>query len=217
MSSLVTLREKICASLREAIVNGDILPGARLQEIEIAKNYNTSRTPVREALRQLESEGFVNLRARRGAIVTPITEQDILEFYEIKGVLEAHAAKLAGSRLSESDINRMEDLNRKVEESFLRGEVTETVEAHNKFHQVFVDASGNARLAEMINGLVAQFQRFRIVLSHTETVRESVEQHRDIIAAFRRRDPEGAARMVLENSQKGCEALISKIRVRKVA
>ena len=203
-----TLRERIVDGLREAIVLGEIAPGARLQEVEIAERYHTSRTPVREAFRQLESEGFVRIRARRGAVVTSMTPKDVREFYDIKSVLEGYAARCAAARLSDREIDRMEKLNRELGQCYEQGNVARIVQVHNEFHEVFVRACGNDRLVQLITGLVQQFQRFRIALSHTDAVRDSVEVHDEIIAAFRARDAQRAEELAAKNSLQGSESLI---------
>lgn len=208
MSASRTLRERIVDGLREKIVSGEYAPGARLQEVEIASAYETSRTPVREAFRQLESEGFVRIRSRRGAVVTPVTAKDVREFYEIKSVLEGFAAGKAASRIRDADILRMEELNNELQRCFQEGDVANMVRVHNEFHEVFVRASGNERLELLLSGLVQQFQRFRIALSHSESVRDSIRLHEEIIAAFRARDAARASQLVSANSLQGSEALL---------
>lgn len=207
-----TLRERIADALREAIIRGELSPGARLQEVEIAKSYQTSRTPVREAFRQLESEGFVRIRSRRGAVVAPITERDIRDFYELKSVLEGYAARRSISRMSDSDINKMDDLNKRLKTAYEQGNVGEMIPVHNEFHEIFVRACGNERLAELVRSLVNQFQRFRIALSHTDAVEDSIREHDEIISAFRARDEERACNLVQGNAAQGAERLIAKLK-----
>ena len=206
-----TLRERIADALREAIINGDLPPGGRLQEIEIAESYKTSRTPVREAFRQLESEGFLVLRPRRGAVVAPITERDIREFYELKSLLEGYAARKAVTRLSDDEINRMESLNGELRKLYERSDVSGMVPVHNEFHEIFVRASGNERLSSLIKTLVQQFQRFRIALSHTDAVEDSIKLHDKIVEAFRMRDADLASSLVAENSTQGSDALVNRL------
>lgn len=213
MISNRTLRERIAESLRESIVKGEIRPGERLQEIEIAEQYQTSRTPVREALRQLESEGFLLIKPRRGAVVAPITSRDIQEFYELKSLLEGYAAEKAAEQLSERDIERMSRLNEELHRRYERQDIAGMIAVHNQFHEVFVQACGNERLSALIKTLVKQFQRYRIALSHTDAVQESIKTHDDIVQAFRKRDAAQAAILVRKNSLEGSEALLSKLKM----
>ncbi len=211
MDSQQTLRERIADMLREAIVRGELKAGTRLQEVEIATQYHTSRTPVRESLRQLESEGFLVIKPRRGAVVAPITAKDVREFYELKSILEAYAARRAVDLLTDNQIDQMERLNNELEECYSRSDVSRMVPVHNAFHEIFVEACGNERLSSMIKSLVKQFQRFRIALSHTDGVAESIRLHREIIQAFRERDRERVAQLVAENSSQGGEMLVSRL------
>ncbi|MCB0323064.1 MAG: GntR family transcriptional regulator [Bdellovibrionales bacterium] len=212
MSSTVgnrTLRERIVDGLREAIVKGELRPGTRLQEIEVAERYETSRTPVREAFRQLESEGFLQIKARRGAVVTPITARDVREFYELKEVLEGYAAKIAARHLADADIDRMAELNEQLRDCYARGDIAGMIPVHNEFHEIFVRACGNDRLVSLVKSLVQQFQRCRIALSHTSAVEDSIQLHDEIIRAFRERDPDRAADLVVRNSRQGSDALVN--------
>jgi DNA-binding GntR family transcriptional regulator len=208
-----TLREKVAESLREAIVKGEIKPGTRLQEVEIAESYKTSRTPVREAFRQLETEGFLAIKPRRGAIVTEITARDIREFYEMKSVLEGYAARKAAETLTDAQIDRMEQLNLQLRECYDKSNLSSMISIHNQFHEIFVNAAGNEQMASLIRSLVNRFQRYRIALSHTDSILESVAQHERIIAAFRARDAEQAASLVSLNSQLGSKALMDNLKI----
>jgi DNA-binding GntR family transcriptional regulator len=95
-----TLREKILENIRDAILKGDLKPGERVSEPDIAERYGISRTPIREAFRQLESEGYLTVIPRKGAVVAKHSEKDIEEFYSIKSVLEGYAAQLAAERMT---------------------------------------------------------------------------------------------------------------------
>jgi len=206
-----TLREKVADSIRESIIKGDLRPGERLQEVELAAEYKTSRTPVREALRQLESEGFLVIKPRRGAVVAPITAKDIHEFYEMKSVLEGFAARQATEKLSELEISRMEELNSELRQCYEKSDIASMVPVHNEFHEIFVNAAGNEQLASLIRSLVKRFQRYRIALSHTSAIEESIAMHDQIVSAFRERDSEKASYLVAKNSSEGSEALMRRL------
>ena len=212
MGTHLTLREQIADTLREKIIEGELKPGSRLQEVEIASQYQTSRTPVREAFHQLESEGFLNIKARRGAYVAPITETDILEFYELKSLLEAFAAKRAVKNLSEEDIERMEQLCNLLWSCFKSSDFNGILQLNTEFHEIFVEACGNKRLSSLIKALGKQFQRFRIALSHTEAVEDGIKLQEQIVKAFKSRDADQVSNLVRENSTQGSEALLSRLK-----
>ncbi|RLB66937.1 MAG: GntR family transcriptional regulator, partial [Deltaproteobacteria bacterium] len=130
-----TLREKIVEVLRDAIVRQKIRPGERVTELEVAERFGISRTPIREAFRQLESEGFLTIIPRKGAVVSDIKEQDIKDFYEIKGVLEGYAARQAVEFMTEKDIVRLEQFNLEIKECAKRQDVSGMTRAHNAFHE----------------------------------------------------------------------------------
>ena len=212
MAESNTLRENIAGYLREAIVRGELRPCQRIQEVEIAERYKTSRTPVREALRKLEAEGFLVIRARRGAIVSPITEKDVVEFYELRTLLECFAAEKAMNLMSANEIDYMSNLNAKMKDFYDRSDVQGILRTHNEFHEILIHACGNERLINLIKNLAKQHQRFRIVLSHTDFVLESTRVHDQILSALRAKDAEKLVEAVRTNSDQGCKALIEKIR-----
>lgn len=206
-----TLREKIVESIREAIIKGTLKAGERLAESEVAQRYGISRTPVREAFRQLESEGFLVVAPRRGATVSPITEKDVTEFYAIKGLLEGYAARIATNKLTAREIRKMEDLNNELAAHWAREDVQACHRIHNEFHEVFLRACDNDKLFKLVQSLVQQFQRFRLSLSVTGKLQTSIEQHRAIVRAFASRDADLAERLVCENAVNGAETLIHEV------
>jgi DNA-binding GntR family transcriptional regulator len=206
-----TLRERIADGIRNAIVNGTIPAGSRVAEPELAERFGISRTPVREALRQLESEGFITVVPRKGAIVASMSEKDISDFYDLKMVLEGFAARQATLALTEADIDRMTAVNDAMLAAALQQEWRKAIELHNEFHEIFVVASGNERLAAIDRNLVLQFQRFRLILAMHGSIEGSARQHREIIAAFRARDAELAESLVRKNAAYGKKLLLKEL------
>src|SRR4030067_2247660 len=107
----LTRRERIVDFIKDAVVSGRLKPGERVPEQEIAENLGISRTPIREAFRQLESEGFISVTPRKSAEESPITDKDVNEFYAIKSLLEGFAAKTACPKLMHKDIKRLQNPN----------------------------------------------------------------------------------------------------------
>lgn len=206
-----TLRERIVEGIRNAIVNGSIPAGSRVAEPELAERFGISRTPVREALRQLESEGFITVVPRKGAIVASLSPKDISDFYDLKMLLEGYAARQATRTLSDADIDRMESVNEAMLAAALDQEWRKAIELHNEFHEIFVSASGNERLAAIDRNLVMQFQRFRLILAMHGSIEGSARQHREIIAAFRDRDAELAESLVRKNAAYGKKLLLKEL------
>ena len=208
----LTLRERIVEFVKDAIIKGRLKPGGRVPESELAEMFGISRTPIREAFRQLESEGFITFTPRKGAIVSPITDKDVIEFYAIKGLLEGYAAKMACCKISDKEIRRMEDLNSQMAKYAERNDVKNFFKLDNQLHDVFLKICGNDKLYNLIYVLVQQFERFRKTsLSLSGRMWSSVKQHNEIIEAFKKRDVDLVERLVKANAEKGGEQLAQEI------
>jgi len=208
----LTLRERIVEFVKDAIIKGRLKPGGRVPESELAEMFGISRTPIREAFRQLESEGFITFTPRKGAIVSPITDKDVIEFYAIKGLLEGYAAKMACCKISDKEIRRMEDLNSQMTKCAERNDVKNFFKLDNQLHDVFLKICGNDKLYNLIYVLVQQFERFRKTsLSLSGRMWSSVKQHNEIIEAFKKRDVDLVERLVKANAEKGGEQLAQEI------
>ncbi len=204
-----TLREKILETIRDAILKGSLKPGERVSEPELAERFGISRTPIREAFRQLESEGYLKVIPRKGAVVASLSERDIEEFYAIKIILEGFAAKMAAEKLSMKDIEKLESINQRLAQIAKDGDVKNFFRVHNEFHEVFIKAAGNERLYEMINQLVMKFKRLRLAsLSVPGRMEISVEEHRNMIQAFKDHDGDKADSLVRHAATIGADVLI---------
>ena len=207
-----TLREKILESIREAILKGQLKPGEKVAEPELAERFGISRTPIREAFRQLESEGYLTVIPRKGAVVAELSEQDIEEFYAIKSVLEGFAARMAALKMTDKDIEKLETINQKLEQLARQGDVKSFFRVHNEFHELFIRAAGNEKLTELIDQLVMKFNRSRMAsLALPGRMEISVNEHRKIIQAFRERDSEQADNLVKKTAAYGAQVLIQSI------
>ena len=206
-----TLRERILSTIRAAIVNGEIRPGTRIMEPELADRFGISRTPIREAIRQLESEGLISVIPRKGAIVASISPQDISNFYELKMILEGHAARLAAKNLTENDLAKMETVNRQIEAASAKKNLSRVLDLQNEFHEIFLRACGNDKLLAIVQNLVMQFQRIRLMPAMLGRIKGSIRQHTEIIEAFRRKDTARAEDLVRKNSIYGKNLLLREL------
>jgi DNA-binding GntR family transcriptional regulator len=204
-----TLREKILENIRDAILKGTLKAGERVSEPDLAERYGISRTPIREAFRQLESEGYLTVVPRKGAVVTALSERDVEEFYSIKSILEGYAARLAAEKLTEKDIDRLKAINDRLAKLATAGDVKTFFRIHNEFHEQFIRASGNEKLLELIQQLLKKFDRLRIAsLSLPGRMEISVQEHEKIIDAFVERDGDTADRLVRKNAAYGGQVLL---------
>jgi DNA-binding GntR family transcriptional regulator len=208
----VTLRERIVDFIKDSVISGRLKPGERVPEQEIAESFGISRTPIREAFRQLESEGFITVTPRKGAVVSPITDKDVSEFYEIKSLLEGYAAKTACVKLTPRDIKKLESLNSQMERCAEKDDVKGFFKLDNQFHDTFLKSCGNEKLCVLVHQLVQQFERFRITaLSLPGRMSDSVRQHREIIDAFTHGNSSLVEGLVRANAEKGRDILVEQI------
>ncbi|MGB5994812.1 MAG: GntR family transcriptional regulator [Candidatus Deferrimicrobiaceae bacterium] len=207
----MTLREKIVETIRNAIVNGQLPAGSRVAEPDLAGRFGISRTPIREALRQLESEGFITVIPRKGAIVASLSSKDVSDFYDLKAILEGYAARAAVPHLTEKDIAKMESLNHQIEAAVAKKDVRKVLAHHNEFHDIFVKACGNEKLHTIVQNLVMQFQRFRLILAVPGRIEGSIQQHWEIIDAFRKQDGVLAESLVQKNAFYGKKILLQEL------
>ncbi|WP_305043414.1 GntR family transcriptional regulator [Geoalkalibacter sp.] len=204
-----TLREKILETIRDAILRGVLKPGEKVAEPELAERFGISRTPIREAFRQLESEGYLTVIPRKGAVVAALSERDIKEFYAIKAILEGYAARIAAKKLSDKEIERLEAINQRLQQLADEGDVKAFYRTHNEFHELFIRAAGNQKLAELINQLVIKFNRPRLAsLSLPGRMQISVNEHSRLLDAFKSRNGEQADNLVRKTASLGGQLLI---------
>lgn len=185
------LREIVFEAIREAIINGDLKQGERLMETQLADEMGVSRTPVREAIRKLELEGFVVMIPRKGAYVAGLSLKDIVDVFEIRAALEALAGSLAAERMTDDELEELERLLVRIGECAERKDVEQFVELDTQFHDILFQASRNARLSQMINNLRDQIQRFRTTsLAYPGRLKYAFDEHKKIVEALSERNSE---------------------------
>ena len=210
------LSEDIAQSIKTAIIKGKFKPGEKISEGELAESMGISRTPLREAFRKLENEGFIEIIPRKGAVVTQIDPTEAHDLYLIKSTLEGLAARLAVGRIKEKDIERLERINADLKELIAENELESFYRTHSRFHEAFVKVSGNNRLIQMISNLNDHFQRFGIVsLTLPGQYEEAIKQHEEIIDAFRRGDKRVVEEKVRKNVLTGGRVLIDHLAKRE--
>jgi len=205
----LTLRESILETIRDAIISGALKPGEKVAEPELAERFGISRTPIREAFRQLESEGYLSVVPRKGAVVISFSQRDVEEFYAIKSILEGYAARKACEKLTPRDIEKLQSINDKLRLLAAESDVRNFFKVHNNFHDLFIKAADNEKLTELITTLLGRFQRLRIAsLSLPGRMELSVKEHQKIIDAFRNGDADLAESLVRSNAEYGGKVLV---------
>ena len=213
LDSYKPLRELVFESVREAIISGQLPPGERLMEIQLAEEMGVSRTPVREAIRKLELEALVVMIPRKGAYVSGLSLKDISEVFEIRSALEGLAAELAAERITEEELENLERHLVRIADGIERGDITSVVEIDTDFHSMLYTCSRNLRLGQTINNLREQIQRFRQTsLAYPGRMRLALDEHRRIIEAISARDPELARQLAKEHIENAENGLMEAIR-----
>jgi len=204
-----TLREKILGTIRDAILRGELKPGEKVAEPELAERFGISRTPIREAFRQLESEGYLTVIPRKGAVVAALSERDVQEYYAVKSILEGYAAELAATNLSAKELKKLETINERLKQLAEADDVKLFYKVHHEFHEIFLQAADNSKLYDLIIQLGRKFNRLRMAsLSVDGRMAISVEEHDKLLEAFRNRDGKAAEALVKKTAAIGGNVLL---------
>lgn len=216
IDEFLPLRDVVFNTLRQAILKGDLLPGERLMEIQLANKLGVSRTPIREAIRKLELEGLVIMIPRKGAIVAEITEKDLRDVLEVRASLEVLAIELACARITEEGLLKLEEALNDFEEALHSKDVTLIAEKDVAFHDVIFNATHNERLIQTLNNLREQIYRYRVEFlkdfSHHERLKA---EHREIFGTIKDKNKEQARKLIVEHINNQELHVIKKIKEEK--
>jgi DNA-binding GntR family transcriptional regulator len=180
--------------LEEEILSGQRAPGARLDESKLAQHFGVSRTPVREALRELAAADLVVLRPRQGAVVATVTVTQLLHMFEVMAELESFCARLAARRMSVQERRRLAEVHAHCGTLAEQGETKSYYDANRTFHEVIYTGSHNSYLEETTRGMrnrLSPYRRFQ--LNHPGRILKSWKEHRAVVDAIVGGDAEAAA------------------------
>ncbi len=218
LDSYQPLREVVCEALREAIRNGVLQPGERLMEIQLAEELGVSRTPVREAVRKLELEGYVIMMPRRGTYVADLSIRDINEVFEIRTSLESLASGLAAERITEEELERLQRLLVSIGTHIASGDMEKIVATDTEFHELLYQASRNQRLIGIISNLREQLTRFRTTsMSFPGRLAATLEEHREIVEAIAQGDVKAARKTAERHMERSEQTLLASMEAMKKA
>lgn len=211
------LREIVFETLREAIISGMLKPGERLMEIQLAEELGVSRTPVREAIRKLELEGFLVMIPRKGAYVAGISMKDIADVFEIRAAMEGLAAGLAAERITEEELEQLERHLVKIAECIDANDINGLVDADTDFHDTLYKACRNERLVQIVSNLREQIQRFRTTsLSSPGRMKYALEEHKTIVEAVSERNIELARALATEHIENAENKMLETLKENKL-
>lgn len=185
-------------SLRDAVSDGRIAPGERVREEEVARNLGVSRTPVREALQRLQQRGLLVLGAGRGLVVAHLSQQQVIELYAMRQILEGSAARFAATHATPDEIAILYQLQEELKAA--EGDPLLHTNLNRQFHQAIYEAAHNRYLMQTLDSLLDSFALLRNTtfrLPHRQ--RDSHDERRRIIAAIEKRDPDLAEKEAREH------------------
>jgi DNA-binding GntR family transcriptional regulator len=221
------LVDRLAAAIQSRVVSGEIPTGSRLRQETLAAEFGVSRTPVREALRKLQSSGLVVVEPNKGALVRGPSPREVREAYAVRAELEGFAAEHAVEHIGDAQLDTLREAERlfrhsiqKVIDDRRRGveqhwsSESEWERANNVFHQVIQEAAGNGQLLEAIAHLHLRFPRvltWSELSRSTRLLEENTEQHRGILAAIEARDPAEARRRMSEHVRSAGELVARRL------
>ena len=210
------LRDVVFNTLRQAILRGELKPGERLMEIQLANKLGVSRTPIREAIRKLELEGLVIMIPRKGAEVADITEKSLRDVLEVRKALEELAVQLACEKITQEELEELEKAGENFKKVLKRSkDITEVAEADVRFHDVIYMATDNQKLIHLLNKLREQMYRYRVEYLKNPDVHEQLTQeHEEIVYHIKRREKVEATAVTCQHIDNQVSAVTDKIRTK---
>ncbi len=203
-------REAAFEKIKEAIIKGHFKPGEKLVEQTLAQEMGVSRTPVREAIRRLEAEGFVVSIPRKGVVVSRTDKEEIVQLYSIRAELEGLAARWAIEHADENDIQKLDEAVLRMEETAASGDLDGVVQSNALFHDAIAQASKSRILCTLLKTLQDNIQRFRFQSLHLPGRPEAaLAEHKEIVAAIKGKKAEEVDRLLKEHLQRACAATLA--------
>ncbi len=214
-STKPSLSDAAYSEIRQALLSGQLEPGQRLSEPEMALQFKTSRSPIREALVRLEHEGFVERLPNGRLRVAALEVRDLEQLYVVRANVEGLAARLATPLLRTVDLEHMGRSVAEMERCVKKGNAAGAISAGQEFHDVMTRECGNQPLVDVLTGLRARISRFRaVVASFGDYDPDRVAEHRRILKAFYQRNAEQAEAEMIRHVQRSAAVLVDKLRRR---
>jgi DNA-binding GntR family transcriptional regulator len=202
------LYEDVADRLREQIFSKQLASGSWLDEQSLADQFGISRTPMREAIKVLASEGLVTIKMRRGAYVTEVARIDLEQIFTILSLLEGQAAKETATKATEAELNMLDHLHHRLEKAAADRDIEQFFDINVKFHELIQDIAGN----RWMNGVIADLRKVlklhrRDSLTSTGRLQNSLVEHREILRSILKRDEQAAELAMRKHLAQGLEAL----------
>jgi DNA-binding GntR family transcriptional regulator len=206
------VRSQVIEMLRTAITSGQFSPGQRLVEKDLCDMMGVSRPSLREALRQVESEGLIVTIPNRGPIVSQLSRRDVASIYEVRGALEALAAECFAASASDERVAELDIAVTELEAAYKSGDIEKIVVAKRTFYDVMLEGSGNSILPALLRTMNARITQLRRVsLSSPERAITSLREIRAVLQAIKQRDPEAAFKASLHHIKEASKVALASL------
>jgi len=186
----MNIKTRIYKQIRDEIIYGKLMPGERLPETKLSKTLCCSRAPVREAINQLESEGFVFRKPNRRVVVNKSSPEEIIDYYSLLEVLEGQAVRWAANHLTSQDIDKLEDMNNSMKKISTNDKtyIQKWASLNVAFHRFFSEKCGNEKMVWLVDEIRLRITRYRYLSFMITTFNDYIKDHEAIIEALRQRD-----------------------------
>lgn len=212
MDAYLPLRDVVFQTLRSAILRGDLKPGERLMELQLASKLGVSRTPIREAIRMLEQEGLAITIPRRGAEVAKMTEKDMGDTLQIRRALEELAVVLVCDKITEEDVAELREAMHNFEEKTKGDNVVELAKADVALHETVYRIADNPKLVQLLGDIREQMFRYRAEYLKDKSIYPIlIQEHRDMVDALEKRNKDLVVKITMKhlyNQEEGMKRII---------
>jgi DNA-binding GntR family transcriptional regulator len=217
LSERIATRDKVYSILSKAIFQGDLKPGQRLVESKLAELMKVSRTPIREAIIELEQKGLVVSSPPKGVKVAPLpTKEELIEFYDINSVLRGLAARKAIKNITSKNIKHLEEIINESERFLKEDSLKEIARLNLRFHDIIDESSESKELILLLNYVYKKSrERFSEIISQKNRQRKSIEEHKEILKALKEKDEKLVEQLMRRHIENGKEALLQEIELRE--
>ncbi|MET8979497.1 GntR family transcriptional regulator [Streptomyces sp. NPDC004539] len=212
-----SMQARVAEELRRMIISGELQPGSSLSEMALSETFGVSRTPIREALKQLQIEGLVEVRPRVGTFVAVPSWREITELFQMKELLEGAAARLLALRGNVPELTRLQDTMARADEAVRAGDPERYAELVHEFHDLIVTGADNTKLEAHYRTLMNQLAYARLVrtsLAQPGRLHDSDTEHHRVLELITAKDGDGAERLMREHVRRSHQALMAGMRDR---
>ena len=213
LSAAKLMSEEIADILRENIISGNLNPGEKVNEYQVAKLLNISRPPIREAFRLLAAEGLITLVPRKGAFVSELSIREVKEIYEMKSMMESFAVRLAIPVIGEKEVSGLDSILKLMEEMIKKNNFKKIQSLNIEFHRKIIEMSKNKKLIYFYESIIMPIRKYqRLGLSAPSSWKTSFKEHGDVVEAIRSRNIKLAEKLTREHTMRATLRVIGRLK-----